>query len=72
MKDPTFLFTHELYQTHGAVFWPDLSITASDNLIWDALELSYVVTWEQDGAQVLVNKKRFAVDIQSSSLFYGV
>ncbi|MEO9874670.1 MAG: hypothetical protein ABJM26_13355 [Anderseniella sp.] len=57
LRDPVALFEWPEYRDTGAVFWPDVVDIASDNPIWNMLDLQQdqVRSWES--GQMCINKK---------------
>lgn len=51
------LFEEEEYKKTGAIFWPDYWQTASNNPIWEIMEVNYIDMPEQESGQLVVNKK---------------
>ncbi|KAJ3298067.1 hypothetical protein HDU79_000918 [Rhizoclosmatium sp. JEL0117] len=63
--DPTVLFKTSVYKKTGAIFWPDywrprntpLFHVHEESLFWSLLELSFVDMFEQESAELVVNRR---------------
>ncbi|KAF0696002.1 Aste57867_13215 [Aphanomyces stellatus] len=71
LRDPTYLFESTAFLLHGAVFWPDFwqprrSIfnIQPQSLLWQFLDMPYWDTFEQESAQVLVDRRRSQAPLQ--------
>jgi alpha 1,2-mannosyltransferase len=58
LRDPSYLFQREEYQTKGACFWPDQMIMNKDSILWNVLELPPCDFRGQESGQLLVDKER--------------
>jgi alpha 1,2-mannosyltransferase len=58
VKDPACLFESFAYREHGAVFWPDIWKTASNNAIWDILDFNDSGSFEQESGQLVIDKAK--------------
>ena len=53
-----YLFDHPIYQSSGAVFWPDYWKTSLESPIWQLMDVPPVDMWEQESGQLLINKRK--------------
>ena len=57
-ENPEYLFETDLFQQHGAIFWPDYGRLEPFRQIWNACEVEYVDEPEFESGQILVDKTR--------------
>ncbi|KAE9017406.1 hypothetical protein PR003_g16266 [Phytophthora rubi] len=77
-RDPTHLFTTEVYNDTGAVFWPDYWMpnrtifkTKKNSDLWDLMGVPFVDMFEQESGQVLVNRVKHTKALHTL-LHYGL
>lgn len=66
VQDPTYLFTNSsAFNSTGAVFWPDfwhprdtIFNIKEHSLLWEATGLPFVDMFEQESAQLLIDRRR--------------
>ena len=57
LRDPSHLFTSDIYLNHSAVFWPDVDKDHPDNAIWRLVgEPCTLKYWQFESAQMLIDK----------------
>ncbi|GMF55066.1 unnamed protein product [Phytophthora fragariaefolia] len=77
-RDPAHLFTTEVYNDTGAVFWPDYWMpnrtifnTKKNSDVWDLMGVPFVDMFEQESGQVLVNRAKHTKALHAL-LHYGL
>ena len=55
--DPEYLFDDAEYRETGAIFWPDISRTGKNRIIWDVMAVPYRDEPEFESGQIVVNKE---------------
>ncbi|EEY67064.1 uncharacterized protein PITG_17661 [Phytophthora infestans T30-4] len=77
-RDPTHLFSTEVYNDTGAVFWPDFWMpnrtifkTKKGSDVWELLGVPFVDMFEQESGQVLVNRVKHTKALHAL-LHYGL
>lgn len=77
-RDPSHLFTTEVYNETGAVFWPDYWMpnrtifkTKKNSDLWDLMGVPFVDMFEQESGQVLVNRAKHTKALHTL-LHYGL
>lgn len=58
VRDPAYLFDSQAFQTHGALFWPDIVKLRQDNEIWDLCGLAYRDEPSFETGQMVIDKAR--------------
>jgi hypothetical protein len=58
VRNPDYLFDHPAYKETGAVFWPDIGVTAKENLIWQDMGVPYRLEPEFESGQMLIDTVR--------------
>ena len=56
--NPEHLFDHPAYKETGAVFWPDIGVTANENPIWQDMGVPYRLEPEFESGQMLIDTVR--------------
>ena len=56
--NPEHLFEHPAYKETGAVFWPDIGVTAKENPIWQDMGVPYRLEPEFESGQMLIDTVR--------------
>ncbi|CEG42579.1 hypothetical protein PPTG_03296 [Plasmopara halstedii] len=77
-QDPTHLFTTEVYNNTGAIFWPDYWMpnrtifkTKKNSDVWEFMGVPFVDMFEQESGQVLVNRVKHTKALHTL-LHYGL
>jgi hypothetical protein len=58
VRNPEYMFDHPVYKETGAVFWPDIGMTAKDNPIWEDMGVPYRLEPEFESGQMLIDTVR--------------
>ncbi len=58
VRDPSFLFKTEPYQTSGSIFWPDYGRLAVDRSAWKVTGVSYRDEPEFESGQLVIDKSQ--------------
>lgn len=68
VRDPTYLFDTPEFHENGAIFWPDfwhpqhtIFNLHPESVIWEMLGMDFVDMFEQESAQLLINKHKSAL-----------
>ncbi|TPX60619.1 hypothetical protein CcCBS67573_g08986 [Chytriomyces confervae] len=56
LQDPTFLFTTHTFNKTGALFWPDVRPTSSDQKIWEITQQPFEFEFEFESGQIVLDK----------------
>ncbi|KAK1935595.1 hypothetical protein P3T76_010290 [Phytophthora citrophthora] len=77
-RDPTHLFSTEVYNDTGAIFWPDFWMpnrtifkTKKNSDVWELMGVPFVDMFEQESGQVLVNRVKHTKALHTL-LHYGL
>ncbi|KAG6961801.1 hypothetical protein JG688_00008907 [Phytophthora aleatoria] len=76
VRDPSFLFEMQEFVDTGAVFWPDFwhpqhtsFYLGEDSLLWGLLDMPFVVMFEQESGQLLIDRRRHAAALELLRFF---
>ena len=58
LMNTEYLFEHPAYKGTGAVFWPDIGVTAKENPIWQDMGVPYRLEPEFESGQMLIDTVR--------------
>ncbi|KAG7382980.1 hypothetical protein PHYBOEH_010157 [Phytophthora boehmeriae] len=71
VKDPTYLFSDPKFVETGAIFWPDfwhpshtIFNVKAESLVWELVDTPFVNMFEQESAQLLIDRRRSAVAME--------